>query len=53
MLPSMLLILLLQALAPAHVRERHRKKTGRYQHEHNILHPSNLREDTAALFRRA
>ena len=38
MLPTIFLIPLLQPVAPAHVCERHRKKTGRQQHEHNVLH---------------
>jgi hypothetical protein len=38
MLPIMLSIPLLQPLAAAHVSECHRKKTGRQQREHNVLH---------------
>jgi hypothetical protein len=48
----MLLLSLLQPVAPAHVRERHRKKTDRQQHEHNVLHQLNLRDNAAAHFRR-
>jgi hypothetical protein len=53
MLPSMLLILLLQPLAPAHVGECHRKKTDRHQHEHNVLHTLFLRDNTSGQFRLA
>jgi hypothetical protein len=53
MLPIMLLIPLLQPVAPAHVRERDREKTNRQHHEYNVLHTPNLRKNTAADFRRA
>jgi hypothetical protein len=53
MLPIMLLNPLLQAVAPAHVRERDRKKTDRHRHEHNVLHTPNLHKSGVADFRRA
>jgi hypothetical protein len=50
MLPIMLLIPLLQPVAPAHVRERDRKKQNRHHHEHHVLHKRNLRKNNAADF---
>jgi hypothetical protein len=44
----MLLIPLLQPVAPAHVRERDRKKANRHYHKYNVLHTPNLRENAAA-----
>jgi len=52
-LPSMLLLSLLQPVAPAHVRDRHREKTDRHQHKHNVPHQLSLRDNAAAHFRRA
>jgi hypothetical protein len=53
MLPTMFLIPLLQPVAPAHIRERDRKKTDRHHHEHNVLHERNLRKNSGGDFRRA
>ena len=53
MLPSMLLLSLLQPVATAHVRERHRKKANRHQYKRNVLHQLNLRDNAVAHFRRA
>jgi hypothetical protein len=50
MLPIMLLIPLLQPIAPAHIRERHREKTDRHNHEHDVLHTPTLRKNAAADF---
>jgi hypothetical protein len=44
MLPNILSLSSLQAVAPAHVSERDRKKTNRQHHEHNVLHERNLRK---------
>jgi hypothetical protein len=52
MLPTMLLIPLLQPVAAAHVRERNSKKTNRQHYEHNVLHTPNLPENDAADFPR-
>jgi len=46
----MLLIPLLQPIAPAHIRERHREKTDRHNHEHDVLHTPTLRKNAAADF---
>jgi hypothetical protein len=53
MLPNILSLSSLQAVAPAHIRERDRKKTDRHHHEHNVLHERNLRKNSGGDFRRA
>jgi hypothetical protein len=52
MLPIILLIPLLQPLAPAHVSECHHEEAHRHQNEHNVLHTRNLRQNAAADFLR-
>ena len=43
MLPIMLSVPLLQAVAPAHIRERDRKKENRRYYEYDVQHEQNLR----------
>jgi hypothetical protein len=52
MLPIMSSVLLLQPVAPAHVRERDGEKTNRHDYEHNVLHTLTLRENASADFPR-
>jgi hypothetical protein len=44
MLPIMLSVPLLQAVAPAYVHERDRKKANRRYYEHDVQHEQNLRK---------
>jgi hypothetical protein len=53
MLPIMSLIPLLQPIARAHIRERHREKTDRHHHEPDVLHTPTPRENAAADFLRS